>query len=402
MRITSRPVAFTLLLAICAVPAQAEVVTEWNEKAEAFVIEQKLLAPRAGRITAMVQIAVFEALNSITPRYQPYLAKLPADGTELPDAAVAAAAAGIMMRFDPSSAEKIRNDLGLYVAFLPPGAATEAGLKLGDAAAAAIFAARADDGSDAVERYRPKTSPGVYVATAPVLVPHWPGVKPFAIKSAAAYRPPAPPKLGSQKWKTDLAEIRNYGGLDSKVRSAKQTEDARFWLTVGSEAYMQVQRQWVAARGLTGVDAARFMALTEIARADGILAVFDAKYHYGFWRPVTAIRFASADDDAWQPISTTPAHPEYPCAHCIAAASIVAVARKEFGGDNVPEFIATSPTAPGVTHRWTSLKAFSSEVSEARIWAGFHYRFSTHIGEDMGTKIGSYVAENILQPVARK
>ncbi len=397
-----RSFSIPLMLVLFATPAYADSVTEWNEKAEAFVVERKMPAPRAGRVTTMVQIAVFEALNSITPRYRPYIAKLPADGTELSDAAVAGAAAGVMMRIDPANAGKMREELDLYIAFLPPGAATQSGLKLGDAAAAAIIAARADDGADAVESYRPKTAPGVYIPTAPVAVPHWPGVKPFAIKSAAAFRPPAPPKLGSQIWKTDLAEIRDYGDIDSKLRSAKQTEDAKFWLTVGPQAYMQVSRQLASAQALTGVDAARFLAMIEIARADSILAVFDAKYHYGFWRPVTAVRVTFETESDWLPIDTTPAHPEYPCAHCIASASITGVAQKEFGTDNMTEFTATSPSAPGVVHKWTSLTAFSKEVSEARIWAGFHYRFSTRVGEDMGLKIGNYVAENIMQPIAEQ
>lgn len=393
---------FATAMILLAPAAQAEVVTEWNEKAQDYVVAQKLPAPRAGRITAMVQIAVFEALNSITPRYQPYLAKLPATGTENPDAAAAAAAAGVLMRLDPAGAEKVRSDLELYIAFLQPGAATEAGLKLGDAAAAAIVAVRANDGADAPERYRPKTAPGVYFPTAPMAVPHWPGVRPFAISSATAFRPAPPPKLTSKTWKADLAEIREYGSLKSTKRSPQQTEDAKFWLTVGPQAYMQVSRQFVAAKGLSGVDAARFIALAEIARADAILAVFDAKYHYNFWRPVTAVRVTFPTDDDWLPIDATPAHPEYPCAHCVSSASIAAVAQKEFGSDTVAEFSANSPTAPGVVHKWTSLKAFSNEVSEARIWAGFHYRFSTQAGEDMGSRIGQYVATNIMQPVAAK
>lgn len=393
---------FACAVAALATAAQAEVVTEWNEKAQNYVVERKLPAPRAGRDTAMVQIAVFEALNSITPRYRPYLAKLPATGTENPDAAAAAAAAGVLMRVDPAGAEKIRGDLELYVAFLQPGAATEAGLKLGDAAAAAIVAARANDGADAIERYRPKTAPGVYFPTAPMAVPHWPGVRPFAISGATAYRPVPPPKLTSKTWKADLAEIRQYGSLNSKSRSPQQTENAKFWLTVGPQAYMQVSRHFVAANGLTGVDAARFMALAEIARADSLLAVFDAKYHYNFWRPVTAVRVTFPADDDWLPIDATPAHPEYPCAHCVSSASIAAVAQTVFGSDTVAEFSANSPTAPGITHKWTSLKAFSTEVSEARIWAGFHYRFSAKVGEDMGTKIGKYVAANIMQPVPAK
>jgi hypothetical protein len=396
-----RTLIVSAVCAVCSIasPASADAISDWNKKAESFVVDGKLSPPRSGRATAMVQIAVFEALNSITPRYRPYRAALPVQGNESSDAAVAAAAAGVMARLDPEKAEAIRADLAQYVESLPPGEGRDAGLKLGDEAAAAIVATRSNDGSDAPDRYRPATPPGVYVPTAPVAVPHWPGVTPFAIKSADAFRPPPPVSLTSVTWKADLDEIRAYGSRESTLRSPRQTEDAKFWLTVGPQAYLQLERQIPVLRKLKGVDAARFMAVAEIARADAILAVFDAKYHYGFWRPVTAVRASSDAEAGWQPIDTTPQHPEYPCAHCISAASLAAVTLRAFGSDTVPELTATSPTALGVTHHWTSLKAFTREVSEARIWAGFHYRFSTRVGEDMGWKIGDYVDRNTMQPL---
>ena len=149
------------------------------------------------------------------------------------------------------------------------------------------------------------------------------------------------------------------------------------------------------------------MALAATAMADALIAVLDAKYHYEFWRPITAIRNGDLHDNAaikrdpaWQPIENTPMHPEYPCAHCILAASFAAVAEHVLGTVEVPEISATSPTAPGVTHRWTNLQAFVDEVSEARIWAGFHYRFSTRVGQAMGRRIGQYAVNNIMQPVS--
>ena len=139
--------------------------------------------------------------------------------------------------------------------------------------------------------------------------------------------------------------------------------------------------------------------------SDALLAVFDAKYHYAFWRPITAIRngdlmnsAAIGRDAIWQPIDITPPHPEYPCAHCITAASLAAVAEGVIGTD-LPPVSATSPTAPGATHRWTTMQAFVNEVSEARILAGFHYRSSTTVGEQMGHRIGDYAVKNVLQPV---
>jgi hypothetical protein len=136
--------------------------------------------------------------------------------------------------------------------------------------------------------------------------------------------------------------------------------------------------------------------------------VFDAKYHYNFWRPITAIRNGDNDGNdvtereaTWQPIDNTPLHPEYPCAHCISAGAAVAVIEAVLGSKAIPKLSMTSATAPGVTHRWTSLDAFCDEVSNARVWAGFHYRNSTAVGTDMGRRVGDYVAQGVMQPVAQ-
>jgi hypothetical protein len=163
----------------------------------------------------------------------------------------------------------------------------------------------------------------------------------------------------------------------------------------------------VAAKKLDLGDSARVFALVAVARADALIAVFDAKYHYNFWRPITAIRNGDIDDNpaterdaAWQPIDETPMHPEYPCAHCILAASTAGVLEAVFGTSEIAAVTVTSPTAPGVTHRWTDLHAFVAEVSEARISAGFHYRFSTKVGKEMGVKIGEYMVQNVMQPAS--
>jgi hypothetical protein len=154
------------------------------------------------------------------------------------------------------------------------------------------------------------------------------------------------------------------------------------------------------------VEGARFMALAAIAINDALIAVLDAKYHYNFWRPVTAIRNGDIDGNpatdreaAWQPIADTPMHPEYPCAHCILSGSVAGVVKAALGTVDIPEIAITSPTAPSVTHRWTNMTAFTDEVANARIWAGFHYRFSTRVGTDMGLKIGESVVKSVMQPV---
>jgi hypothetical protein len=153
------------------------------------------------------------------------------------------------------------------------------------------------------------------------------------------------------------------------------------------------------------IDSARFMALYSAALTDAYIAVFDAKYHYEFWRPVTAIRNGdiagnpdTAPDPTWAPLDNTPMHPEYPCAHCIESGAAITVVESVLGSADLPEVTLTSPTAPGVTHRWTNLEDFANEIAEARISAGFHYRFSTRVGTEMGRKIGAYVVAHVLQP----
>ena len=239
------------------------------------------------------------------------------------------------------------------------------------------------------------------------LATQWPGVKPFALTTASQFRPAPPIALASAEWATNYNEIKELGSSASIKRSARQTEDAHFWLAVDGRVYYPLISALAEDNKLSLIDCARLFALTAVARADGLIAVFDAKYHYEFWRPVTAIRNGDIDDNpsterdaAWQPIDTTPMHPEYPCAHCIESAAVAGVVQAVFGTAEIPEVSMTSPTAPGVIHRWTNVRAFTDEVSQARIWSGFHYRFSTKVGQDMGYKIGEYVVNNFMQPVA--
>jgi hypothetical protein len=224
--------------------------------------------------------------------------------------------------------------------------------------------------------------------------------------SPSQFRPGPPIALDSAEWAKDFNEIKDYGAQKSAKRTAEQTETARFWLVSGPIAYHPFLRQLAIAKEMDVVESARFMALGGIALNDALIAVLDAKYHYNFWRPVTAIRNADIDgnpatdlDSTWQPIAETPMHPEYPCAHCILSGSVAGVVKATLGTGNIPEIATTSPTAPGVTHRWTDVTAFADEVANARIWSGFHYRSSTRVGTSMGLQIGEYVVRNVMQPV---
>jgi hypothetical protein len=394
-----------------AAPACANVITDWDEKAVAVVMPTGLagVTPQiyhAQRVMGMVHAAMFDAVNSIERRYRPYLVQLPADPTTSKEAAAAAAAAAVLAAIDEKTAGEMKGALATYLASIPDGAAKSDGVKLGEAVAAKVLEARANDGHEAADAYRPRTTPGVYVPTAITAASMWSNVKPFAMANSSQFRPDPPISLTSEEWATDFNELKDYGGKTSVKRSAQQTETARFWLMVGPPAYHPFVRQLVTAKQMNVGDSARFMALVAVGLNDALIAVFDAKYHYNFWRPITAIRNGDIDGNpatdpeaTWQPIDNTPMHPEYPCAHCILSGTVAGVIKAALGTMDIPEIAVTSATAPGVTHRWTNMTAFTDEVANARIWAGFHYRFSTRVGTEMGLNIGEYVVKSVMQPV---
>jgi hypothetical protein len=394
------------------VPARANVITDWDEKAVAVVtpvgpaavaVTQQVYLGE--RVMGMVHVAMFDAVNSIERRYRPYLVQLPADPTTSKEAAAAAAAAAVLATIDPKTAGEMKVAITTYLATIPDSGAKSDGVKLGEAVAARVVEARANDGHDALDDYRPRTTPGVYVPTAITAASVWPRMKPFAMSNPSQFRPNPPISLEGKEWATDFNEIKEYGRKISAKRTAQQTETARFWLMAGAQAYHPFLRQLVIAKQMNVVDSARFMALMAVGLNDALIAVFEAKYHYNFWRPITAIRNGDIDGNpatdreaTWQPFDNTPMHPEYPCAHCILSGTVAGIVKATLGTVDIPEIAITSPTAPGVTHRWTNMTAFAQEIANARVWAGFHYRSSTRVGTAMGYQIGEYVVKSVMQP----
>jgi hypothetical protein len=401
----TRPLAIMACMYGTAYTSCANVITDWDENAIAMVAS---MPPNtAQRWMAMVHTAMFDAVNSIEPRYRPYMSQLSAVPGTSKEAAAATAAAAILAAVDAKVAERVKALEASYLKSVPDGEAKSDGIKLGEAVAAKILQARANDGSAAVDDYRPRTSAGVYIPTAVTAGSMWPAMKPFAITKPSQFRPAPPVSLASDEWAASYSEIKDYGGKASAKRSAQQTEIARFWLMVGARAYHPFARQLVIARQMNVADSARFMALVAVGLTDAYIAVFDAKYHYNFWRPITAIRNGDIDgnratdrDAEWQPLDLTPMHPEYPCAHCIQSGALASIVEAALGVVAIPEVAMTSATAPDVTHRWTDLAAFTDEVANARIWAGFHYRFSTRVGTEMGRRLGEFVVNNVMQPNA--
>lgn len=397
-----RTFCLAAVVALVAGGARADVVSDWNAKAEAIAVKKKMLPPPNARGMAIMHVAVFEAVNAIDKRYAPYRLKLTAERTVSQAAAAASAAHAVLVALHPDEKDALDADLLTSLQAVPDGDAKTKGIELGKKAAAEVLAWRANDGATAPESYRPHTAAGVYVPTVIPVSSTYGKVMPWVMTSGSQFRPAPPPALTSASWAKDFNEIRDYGGRTNSKRSAEQTDIGRFWFVTGPQAWNPIVRQLVAGRNLDIVDSARVHALVAIATDDAFIAVFDGKYHFNFWRPITAIRNGDLSDNPatprepnWLPLGDTPMHPEYPCAHCITSQAAASVLQSVFGND-IPEVTMTSVTAPGVTRRWTKLQDYADEVAVARIYGGFHYRFSNLAAQDMGRKIAELAVKTKL------
>jgi hypothetical protein len=399
--------ATVLTVALSAIPAKADVIMDWNAKADAIGIEKQLVNSANSRAQAMLHVAMFEAVNAIDKRYTPYKLNLTADSGTSREAAAVSAAHDVLVALYPDQKPDIDATLATSLSVIADSEAKSRGIELGKKAAADIIALRANDGSNTPESYRPQTSPGIYVPTVVPIESTAAKITPWVMREASQFRPAPPPALTSDVWTRDLNEIREFGSINSTKRTAEQTTIGRFWFFTGPRTYNAIVRQIVTAKNMDLVDCARLYSLTAMAAADAFIAVFDGKYAYNLWRPITAIRNADTTNNpatpreaAWLPLGTTPMHPEYPCAHCIVASAVSNVLQSVVGNE-MGEITLASPTAPGVTRKWTRLQDYSDEVANARIYAGFHYRFSTEAGKDMGKKIAELtVSTQLLGSVA--
>lgn len=395
MRTTILSLAAGLLFATATPAARADAVTDWSTKSGELVMEAKLGVAPANRVLAMMHTAVYDAVNAITRRYPARAARIEAAPGASPEAAVAAASRGVLLKtMAPAMRGSIESAYQAALAQLAEGPAKLAGIAVGEKAAAALLAERQGDMLVA-ETYRPLTTPGVYVPTVlPVALP-WPQRKPWLLTSPAQFRPNPPPDLKGALWARDYNEIEALGGKASAQRTPEQTEIARFWEASLPPIYHGVLRSVAEQPGRELTQNARLFAAVQQATDDGAIAFYEAKFTYNFWRPVTAIRNGDIDgndaterDAAWLPLIDTPLHPEYPCAHCANAAVVGTVLAAEIGNAPMPALKTMSYTLPGVTRSWATVEDFIAEVAAARIYGGLHYRNSTEVGTALGRQVG--------------
>lgn len=364
--------------------ARADAVTDWNGAACQILSDARQSAAVAHRSLAIMHTAMYQAARASSTH----------SGVDL-DAALASSARATLLVLAPSQRETVE---AAYQLALAKGssdpAARFAGLASGEAAAAAVLAARSNDGASGEMAYQPGGSaPGEYAPTmkdmAPVLV-HWGQRKPWLMASPDAFRPAPPPALSSAAWARDLQEIRDYGGRDSLLRSPADTATARFWAANAPVIFYRLASGVAQLPGRNVLRNARLYAALAQAFDDVGIAVFDAKYHYRFWRPVTAMQ---KEQPGWMPLLDTPPHPEYPCAHCAAASAIATVLQADLGGVGVL-LETSSPSAAGERRQWQAPAAVSREVARSRIFAGVHFRSSTEAGTILGQRIGALAANS--------
>jgi hypothetical protein len=388
-----------------AVTAPPDTVTQWNLTMIAGLEAAAIAPPPSARIGAIVQASVFDAVNGITRRYAFYHVAPAAPPGASRAAAVAGAAYTALVALIPGQKPLFDAQLAATLAQISedpsdPGQSVQRGLAWGTTVASDILTWRATDGFDAVlPPYVAGSAPGDWQPTPPKFGPplfrQFAAMTPFALTSPGQFAPPGPPPLDSARYARDLAEVRAVGSAISSVRTPKQTQTALFWQddTVAA-MWNRVADQLAQARHATLTGTARLLAQLNIALADATIGIWNAKNTYNFWRPVTAIRVGT--DPAWTPLLPTPAFQEYPSGHAgvsSAAASVLAF----FYGD-ATSFTVTSAGLPGVQRHFTSFSAAVAQVEDARIYAGFHFRFSCIDAATLGAHVARYVTGSLMQP----
>jgi hypothetical protein len=384
----------------------ANVVSDWNAIASTTIVKNAGKAPGAAGVWfAYSSLAVYDAVNAITGQYRPFYYQIAGPPDASVDVAAAVAAHRILVNYFPAQQATLDTQLATSLAnIVASGTARDEGAMVGESAASALISARTGDGLEANVPYVPGSGPGAWIPTPPAFAPPvtpWLGqMRPFTMRSAGDFLPSVPPSLDSETWKRDYNLTRLYGDVNSTVRSAEESEIGIFWTEHANQQYARLFNSLAVSYQLGTADSARLMALLWTGAADAAIGCFNAKYKYGFWRPVTAIPAGGGNselnaDPAWLPLGTTPAHPEYPAAHGCVTGAISSLIADFFGTTRV-HFVADSMVFTDGVHQHTfeDTRDLMDEVFWARIYAGFHFHHSLEVGRQLGENVAQGVAQN--------
>jgi hypothetical protein len=399
------------LLAAWSISARANPITDWD--VIAFSVAEA--SGKAGPVTscdiAMAHVAMSDALNAIERRYKPYAYAAAAPRGASPEAAIAAAAHGVLVVRIPNQKLALDAALASALAAIPEGKAKADGIVTGRAAAVAILARREENGSNVVTPYTPREGLGVWRLTPPAFAPAigvgFGKVAPFIVSSVSQFDLPRPAyfNLRSAEYAADYNEVKRVGGADSKTRTAEQSEIAKFWYEPSPGVHIRLARDLVVTRKLDPWESARLFTLLHLASADCLITGYGAKYRYNFWRPVNAIRNGAKDgnprtaaDPNWNSYLETPSHPDYLSLHAVLGAAWAEILARYFGTDRFSFTMTSAKPYPGITRSFTSFSQSAQEAADSRVYGGIHFRSSCEDGLVVGRKIGSHVFENFLRP----
>src|ERR1700756_305324 len=423
---------FLVMLALCASlsaqPATPQAtassdqsvnpVVQWNKNLLVIVrtpgAQPTTIHPT--RSFALMHAAIYDAVNAIDGTHTPYLVRLDgAPRSASQEAAAASAAHDVLVGLYPTFKSTLDADLQQSLAQIRDGEPKVQGIRVGQAVADRILALRSNDGSNAQPiPYVFGNAPGNYQSTPPNFPPqpqftHWSRVTPFALERANQFRPGPPPALASDAYGDAFNQIKSLGIANSTTATADEALTGRFWNGAIQNYWNEITQTLSQARGLSTAQNARLFALLNLSFADDVIAFYDAKYTYNFWRPVTAIRTAdpainpeTIADPTWLPeVGKTAPDPSYPGAHAVISASAAEVLISFFERDHA-EFNVTSEVLPGVQRSFTSISAAAEEATLSRIFGGQHFRTDLTTGQRLGREVADFVVDNFLTSRQRK
>lgn len=404
-----KAVAASALLFSTAVLATGDPVLEWNSIMIATTAPQGPVLQ--ARTAAITQVAVFEAVNAIRQDYDPYLG-MSAPPTASAEAAAVAASHGVLRFYFSGNAARLDAARDASYARIPDGRPKQEGIAVGEAAAAAMIALRADDGSAPPQFHvPPNTLPGEWQLTptcpaAGGVLMQWPNVRPFAILNAEQFRAAPPPSLRSLRYARDYYEVMIVGDKNSPFRRQDRDDVARFYAkTTPVAVWNEVAAQVAIEQGRSLAENARALALLDMAISDAQVSLFETKYHYRLWRPETAIRAGDADGNPltranphFVPFIDTPCFPSYVSGHGGSSNAARAVLERLYGGRH--HFITLSnPLVADVVLQYENFRAITSDIDDARVFGGIHFRFDQVAGAKLGREVGEYVHRHTLRRV---